>query len=58
MGKRKMANIVVLQPSFGIIGFFVKMYMWCCKKFLLRKVSMVFKCREDSFPSVNEIFGF
>ena len=58
MGKRKMANTVVLQLSFGINGFFVKMYMWCCKIFFLRKVSMVFKFREDSFPSVNEIFGF
>ena len=55
MGKRKMANTVFSQLSFGINGFFLKMYMWCCEMFLLRKVSMVFKCCEDSFPSVNEI---
>ena len=58
MGKRKMPNTVFLQLSFGIDGFFLKMYMWCWEMFLLRKVFMVFKCCEDSFPSVNEILGF
>ena len=58
MGKRKMPSTVFLQLSFGIDGFCLKMYMWCCEMFLLRKVLMVFKCCEDSFPSVNEILGF
>ena len=58
MGKRKMPSTVFLQLSFGIDGFFLKMYMWCWEMFLLRKVFMVFKCCEDSFPSVNEILGF
>ena len=48
MGKRKMINTVFLQLSFGIGGFFLKMYMWCCEKILLRKVSMVFKFCGDS----------
>ena len=58
MDKRKVANTVFLQLSFGINGFFVKMYMWCCEMFLLRKVSMVFKCCENSFPSVSGKLGF
>ena len=55
MGKRKIANTVFLQHSFGINSFFLKMYMWCCDMFFWRKVSMVLKCCDDSFPSVNEI---
>ena len=58
MGKRKIANTVFLQHSFGINSFFLKMYMWCCDMFFWRKDLMVFKCCEDSFPSVNEILGF
>ena len=58
MGKRKIANAVFLQLSFGINGFFLKMYMSCCEMFLLSKVLMVFKCCVHSFPSVNEILGF
>ena len=58
MGKRKMPNTVFLQLSFGIDGLFLRMYMWCCEMYLLRKVLMVLKCCEDSCPSVNEILGF
>ena len=48
MGKRKIANTVFLQFSFGINGFFLKMYMWCCDMFFWRKDLMVFKCCDDS----------
>ena len=58
MGKQKMPNTVFLQLSFGIDGFFLKMYMWCCKKILMRKASMVFKCCGDSsfFDNVFDEF--
>ena len=50
MGKRKIANTVFLQLSFGMNDFFLKMYMWCCEMFLLRKVLMVFKMLRRFFP--------
>ena len=43
MDKRKMPNTVFLQLSFGMNDFLLKMYMWCCEMFFLRKVLMVFK---------------
>ena len=50
MGKRKMASTVFLQLSFGIDGFFLKMFMWCCEMFLLLAVSTLIKCCEVSLP--------